>query len=257
MRRALAALSLALCAAQAANAHETVLLASAYRVNADAPLTLSLSSMATFPTPETGPKPHRFGGAHAWIAAHRQPLQLAGHEPTALRFTVTPQRRGAMVAAVDLGPWNIDLTPDKVEEYFAEIQPDAAARAAYDGGVLLETYTKYAKAFVCVETCGDARQTTRPIGHALEFVATPNATGGADLRSFTLLAHGAPAANIAVMIWTADGKHEIVATDGAGRITLGADARGVMMLSATILRPPTAPGARFTSDFATLSFALS
>lgn len=253
--RLAAALCVAACLfATSVAAHETVLFASTYKATVSAPLTVSLTSMATFPTPVTGPKPDRVVEAYAVTAAVRQPLILAGHEPTALRFTVTPHRRGALVAAVSLGPRDIDLTADKVAEYFAEIEPPPQTRAAYDGGALFETYTKYAKAIVCVETCGDGRQATRPLGHALEFVATPDASGGADLHSFTLLERGAPAAAVAVTVWSGDGAHLIVHTDGAGRVVVPAGARGVLMLSATRLRPPATPGARFTSDFVTLSF---
>jgi hypothetical protein len=39
-----------------------------------------------------------------------------------------------------------------------------------------------------------------------------------------------------------------------GIVALPADVHGPTLLSATILRPPAAPDARFTSDFATLTF---
>ena len=239
---------LALIVATPAAAHETTLYPSSFRTEADAPLTLSLSSMATFPTFETGPRPERVARTVAWVGRRKATLTVAAHTPTALGFTFASPHGGVAVLGVSLSPRDIDLEPDKVAEYFAEIDPPAAVRAALpEGAALHETYTKYAKAIVCVAPCPDGRAAARVLGDALEFVPDRR------LPRFQLIARGAPAAGVAVTVWSAD-RHVTVRTDAAGRFALPADTHGPTMLSATILRPPAAPGGRFASDFATLTF---
>jgi hypothetical protein len=246
-RLAAAVAALAFCASAAA--HETTLLPSRFETEAGAPVTLALSSMAEFPTFETGPKPERIMRAVGWVANVRTPVVVAGHTDDALRLSYTPPRAGLAVVAVSLGPRDIDLEPDKIAEYFAEIDPPATVRAALpDGATLHETYTKCAKALVCVAPCADARAALRPLGDALEFVPED-----ASLRTFRLVARGRSAADVPVIVWRA-GAHAALRTDAAGHFSLPGDMRGPVMLSATILRPPASPGARFTSDFATLTF---
>lgn len=248
MIRALAALTLALCAAAPAVAHETSLYPTEFYAETDQPLTVYLSSMETFPVFQTGPLPERVARAKAWADNRPATLVVGAHKPEALAFTFTSHRAGVAILGVTLHPRDIDLEPGKVAEYFAEIDPPAATRAALASGATLhETYTKYAKTIVCVAACTEINDVTRVLGDALEFVPEPS------LPHFRLIARGAAAAGVAVTVWTTSG-HSVVRTDTAGRFSIPADTHGRAMVSATILRPPATPGARFTSDFATLTF---
>lgn len=239
--------ALAVCAS--ASAHETTLLPARFAAQANTPVTLALSSMAEFPAFETGPRPERIMRAGAWVGAAQAPVIVGGHTATALQLVFTPPTAGLAVAAVSLGPRDIDLEPDSIAEYFAEIDPPASVRAALAPGAMLrETYTKYAKALVCVGRCTDASAALRPLGDALEFVPD-----NAALRRFHLLSRGVPASEVAVTAWQA-GRRAVLRTNAQGRVTIPYEMRGPVMLSATILRVPARDGARFTSDFATLTF---
>lgn len=248
MRRLTAALALGVATLGSAAAHETSLYPTQFYAEVDAPLTLSLSSMATFPAFETGPRPERVARAKGWVDNRPVTLTIGPHKPEALELTLTARRAGVGVLGVALHPRDIDLEPEKVAEYFAEIDPPAATRAALaPGATLHETYTKYAKTIICVAACTQIDDVTRVLGDALEFAPERS------LPRFRLIARGAPAADVAVTVWSV-GAHKVVRTDADGRFSIPADTHGRTMLSATILRPPTSPGARFTSDFATLTF---
>jgi hypothetical protein len=210
---------------------------------------LQLTSGMTFPRPETGPKATRVAKATALISADPQPFAVARATPTTLDFTTRPASPGLMIVAVDLAPHPIDLAPDKVAEYFAEVDPPAAVRAAYAAQRQWhEVYTKHAKALLCVAPCPDTTAATRPRGQALEFVAVD-----AGLRRFVLQADGAPLGQQAVSLFT--GAAEIrLRTDASGTVEVPAAANGALLLSSTLLRPPAPGGTAYTSDFATLLF---
>lgn len=252
IRRALAALALSCAFALPASAHDTFLWPSAFAAAPGENVSLALSSTAAFPDLDYGPSADR-------IAQASDGLVLRGRGPDALRFAFAPRLAGVQVLGVAFSPLDIDVGPEEISHYFAEIGVSAAARAAYEAlpapRAMPETYTKYVKTILCAAPCQrlDA-EAGRPLGHALEFIAFVD-RGGVSLRRFQLLAHGAPAADQHVALTTLDRRRIEMRADAEGRIELPADVHGPALLSAVILRPPAAPGARFTSDFATLTFS--
>jgi hypothetical protein len=249
--RILACLIAALLPASLARAHETFFVPPS-PLTAGKPAILQLTSGMTFPTPETGPAASRVARAVALIGGDAQPFTVAAATPTTLDFAIRPDSAGLLVVAVDLTPHPIDLAPDKVAEYFAEVDPPAAVRAAYAAQPVPrqwhEVYTKHAKALLCVAPCTDIVSAQVPNGQAFEFVAAD-----AGLRRFVLRAGGAPLSHQAVSLFT--GSAEIrLRTDAHGEVGVPASARGALLLSSTLLRPPAAGSNIFTSDFATLLF---
>lgn len=254
LRAAFAAFVLSCALASPADAHETFLLPAHFAADPGEPRAISLASAETFPALDYGPHADRFASLEAAGGA----LSLGAWGPDAMRLSFAPSRQGLAVAAIALAPHDIDLDPEHVAAYFEELQAGPELVTAYEAlpqpRVWRETYTKYAKTFFCVGPCGDGLAATRRFGHALEFVAIAD-HGRADLRRFRLLTHGRPAANIVTAIWREDGSHIFTHTDGDGVLALPADTHGVVMLATIIVRPPSSPDARFTSDFATLTFA--
>lgn len=243
----------ALLVAVAAGAHETYF-APPPPARIGAPVDLALSSGMDFPALGTGPAASRVVQLSALSGTAAQPVKVARATPTALKLVLTPARAGLAMVAVDLAPMPITLDAAKVAEYFAEIEPDAAVRSAYAALPAPrrwnELYAKHAKLLLCVAPCTDTRAATTPAGQKLEFVAQD-----AGLRRFVLLENGKPRAGQLVEL-LGTGKPLRLHTDKDGALTLPAKAHGDLLLATTVLRAPAKPGARFTSDFATLSFRL-
>jgi hypothetical protein len=247
---AFAALVLACAIAGSARAHDTFLWPARFEQARVGDVPFALSSTAAFPQLETGPEADR-------VAAMTQGLSVVAHEERALRLMLANPRRGLNVAAIALHPRDIELQAAETAHYFEEIGVSDAARAAYQAlaepRVLRETYTKYAKTIFCVTACQGYALAIARVGHALEFVAFAE-RDGVTLRRFVLYANGGPAIEQAVAATTADGRRRTLRTNNMGIVDLPDDVRGPTLLSAVILRPPAAPDARFTSDFATLTF---
>lgn len=254
--RAYVALVAALVSSAAANAHDTYLIAESWTIAPGAPVTLLLTSAQRFPAREFGPEARRVIWAEARLGAGAGLMAIGEGSKAALGLRALAPAPGVLVAALRMGPRDIDLAPDDVTHYFDEINPSAETRAAYaalgPGATLRETYVKHAKAFLCAAPCDDARAASVPIGQGLEFVEIDPAASGA--RRFRLIADGAAAPGRRVALHTADGAQRALLTDGDGVVEAASLPPGPTLLSAVALRPPAREGARFTSDFATLTF---
>ena len=92
-----------------------------------------------------------------------------------------------------LKPHNIDLSSDKVAEYFDEADPPLgvrqAWRAAPEPRTWRETYVKNAKTLVCIRRCHQDRGAMTPFGANLEIVPL---TPGPNPSRFKILARGSP-----------------------------------------------------------------
>lgn len=108
---------------------------------------------------------------------------------------------------------------------------------------------RFAKTFVCVESCADRSAAERSFGAHLEFIGHRS---GND--HFQLLAHGKPLANYPVDLVGADGKRRHLGTDARNEVHLPANARGMTMLFAAKLEPPAGAG-RFTLDLTSLTLS--
>ncbi len=240
-----------LALAGVASAHETYF-APPPLARVGTPVVLSLSSGMGFPGLGSGPKASRVAQLSARSGTLIQPVEIKGNTAAALRIALTPERAGLMAVTIDLAPMPIELNPAKVAEYFAEIEPSAAVRAAYENQPAPrrwnELYAKHAKLLLCVAPCLDTVAATTPAGQRLEFVAQDSS-----LRRFVLLENGKPRAGQLVEL-LGQGKPQRLHTGSDGILSLPDAAKGDLLLSTTIVRAPAKPGAPFTSDFATVSF---
>jgi hypothetical protein len=238
-----------------AAAHDTFLVADKWSASRGEILSLRLISGGNFPQPDIGPDPARIVASAARLAGIISPLNVGEHGEDALQLTTSAHSGGLLVAALTLGPRDIDLSPESVAHYFEEIRPSAAVVNAWEAGgrgEFLETYTKHAKLMACVTPCTIDEAALAPLGAALEFVPAPSPQQ--DQARFRLLALGEPMAGQPVTYWTGDGRHRAMRTDAEGEVTVPLDVPGPAMLTTVDLRLPPQAGARFQSDFATLTF---
>lgn len=237
--------------ATAAMAHDTFIVPPA-TVTAGQPIVVQITSSSFFPEPETRIRVERM--AHVDARADGQPLTwTAAADDVAMTFTTSPAPsadRGAVIS-VSLAPWDIDVAADEIDHYMDEIGAPAGVRTAVaasvaTNGTLRETYTKHLKTIVCAAACAD---NTEPGTDTFEFVADPDAP-----RVFTLFLRGQPTPNHPAFVVTEQGGRVALTTDADGRITLPEDLTGLVYLNAVMLSPPATPDARFTSQWASLTF---
>jgi hypothetical protein len=217
----------------------------------------------SFPEPESAVRPERVAAAAYRIDGRR--VEMATREESARSLVLVERFRGGGLATawIELGPREIELTDDDVEEYLDEIGagPDLRAIWAAQRGRLpwKETYTKQAKTFVALGRSRGDRSWSRPVGLALEIVPLASPLAVSVGRPFTveLLAGGEPAAAAAVGLMVEGGSERVFrTTDARGRATFEPSRAGRALLLAVQLQfRPDAQ--RWVSEFTTLTLPVA
>ncbi|MGE0829648.1 MAG: DUF4198 domain-containing protein [Hyphomonadaceae bacterium] len=256
IKSTLAAIALSCALVGNAGAHDTFLWPSSFAPRVDEEITLSLSSTARFPAQETPIAKARIDIMQAPANASRWSPEIAREAARALELPVSFHEPGLYLLNVALAPRDIEIEADEAAHYFHEIGAPRTTRAAYEAlpepRLMRETYTKYISVFICVAPCATTEYTQLSIGADLEFV--PIEMNAAPLRRFRLMARANPVPGLQVTVTTMQSARFLVTTEPDGAFSLPPDVRGPVLLSAAILRPPVSDAARWTSDFATLSF---
>jgi uncharacterized GH25 family protein len=235
-------------------AHETWVIPVGPIPRAPASIRFDLTSGEAFPQLGTGPKSDRINKLEARSATRAWRPTIVAETPTALKLA-TDLKPGLTVVTVTLSPHDIDLAPDKVEEYLAEVGPDKAVLAAWQDSpspkVWRETYVKNAKALICVGRCERDRTAMYPVGAHLEIVPV---SSGSSPKRFRLLAAGRALAGRRIDVFGGGAASTHIITDRHGMFRLPPSMSGWAMVSAVWLRPPSNGRQRFESDFASLVF---
>lgn len=177
----------------------------------------------------------------------------------------------------------IEIDAAGVDGYLAEVQPPAPVMAAWlaqraRGEPWLERYAKDAKSYFRAGRGGASWRRlqrlgrpalpvhTAPSGHpaphsparcaspVLELLPLrdPTRLRPGSTLAVQLLHEGRPLADTALRLFDRQGER-IVRTDAAGQATWRVRCRGHQLVATTVLRPPRAAGAPWTSRFATLA----
>jgi uncharacterized GH25 family protein len=240
-------------------AHDTWILSRKAAVAAGEVARFDLTSGEKFPALESAVAPDRI--ARSGLRVRGKTLRFRGRdtEKNALLLTRAIETPGIAVAWVELKPKSIDLTPDEVAEYLAEIgyaESLGKDRAAKASSRWREIYRKHAKAFVRVGHGETDRPWRDPVGMALEIVpeSDPTAlTQGASL-SVRVLAGGKPLAGFPLAAVSSGSPDRALAqTDAEGRVRIVLDRAGPWLLAGTKLSPSARPEADWESDFTTLT----
>lgn len=246
----LLAVALMLLAPGLAAAHDSFVVAPATAV-AGQPLLVQITSSSFFPEPETPIRPNRIDRVVARSGgASLDASPVAGD--VAMQLTLSAPGQDGAVLGVSLTPWEIAIGAEEVPHYMDEIGALPALRtavaAATTAGTMQETNTKHLKTIVCGADCGTVGA-ERPLGLRMEFVVDLGAS-----RGFILLQDGVPVAGLPVFATTEFKGRLPLVTDAAGRVSLPDGLSGPILLMAVDLKPPTASGERFQSQWAALTF---
>lgn len=238
----------------AATAHDTYLFSD--RPVGASPLTLGLTSAHVFPGRETGPKAARVARFMALGPDAGASLSVSTECKDKLGLKLEATKSGTYVAAVALHPREIDLKPEEVAEYLAEIEAPDAIRQHYDAQgqprLWTEVYTKHSKALVCVAPCSGPDVMAQATGLKAEFILARDAAPGT--VRFELKRAGKPVPSQSVALTNQSGDRSMFKTDRAGMLSVPVSMLAQpVLLSAVLLDLPTGPGKPYTSDFVTLT----
>jgi len=246
--------------ARVAPAHDTWLLPDRFEVAPKQSVTLDLTSGMAFPALEVGPKRERVEAALCRLAGHTFDISDISAGPKSLVFKKELSEPGIATFWVKLPPKSIELKPEQVEEYLAEIDAPTDVRRqwaeAKEPKRWRELYTKHTKTFVRVGDAKADRSWAEPIGTALEIVPEkdPTALHEGDELPVRVLKNGTPFADFALnAVAAGETKGETRKTDANGRVAFRLSKGGQWLLRGTDVRKSTRTDADWESDFATLT----
>lgn len=261
MRRPCLAALLVLSAAPLA-AHDTWILARKAEVGAGEAARFDLTSGEKFPAPESAIAPDRI--ARSGLRLRGKTLRFGGRktEENALLLTRAAETPGIAVAWVELKPKSIDLAPDEVAEYLAEIGYGEMASdlAGKPPSRWREIYRKHAKAFVRIGSGGADGSWREPVGMALEIVpeSDPTALRAGVSLSVRVLDGGKPVAGFPLAaVFAGSSGRTLGRTDADGRARFALDQPGPWLLAGTKLSRSARPDADWESDFTTLTLSVA
>lgn len=238
--------------ASAAAAHDFYLLPSRFTAARGATLPADLTVSAAFPKLENVVATDRVAEMKVTGAGRGAALESAGAGPNSLRLRFHGHQPGWAVLSVRAVPRDVEYAEDRIgpimEEY--EVGPEASRAVAnlQKPRVLKVSSRRFAKSLVCVERCRAAGEAARPVGHDVEFVAVAGAP-----HTFRLLSGGQALADYPVAVVASDGERRRLRTGAGGVVALPADAKGPVMLFASVMEPPRSPDAPFTLKLASMT----
>ena len=219
-------------------------------------VTLHMTSAPEFGKLETPIEPSRVQRAII-VIPHRRINMTPVVAKRSLDFNVDVPEEGMSIAAVELAPKTIDLTPAQVTEYLDEIgaSDDIRAQRNAHPGRWRETYTKHAKTFIRCSGRGDAYLSLDMGFEMIPQGTDPTALKAGDTMRVVLVAPKQPPVVAPIVVEREGAGRVATVMPGKDRIAaIKFDQPGRYMLSATWLRPGDGNAADWVSDFTTLTF---
>jgi uncharacterized GH25 family protein len=260
-QRSLVLASAATLCSAAALAHDTWLLPGKFREAPGGKVELVLTSGMAYPASETAIDPARVERSGIRVGGETKTLTVGEKGKDALALTGTLPAAGVATVWVELHPRTLELTPEEVEEYLAEIGAPASVRERWMATPAprrwRETYTKHTKTFVRVGEPQNDHSWARPVGLSFELVPGTDPTALKPGQELTVVLTRASQAAAGVAIGLVrEGSPDAVlrTTDATGHATFVVPKAGRWLLRATDLRPGDGKEVDWVSDFTTLTF---
>ena len=239
-------------------AHDTWILPDRPRADAGKTVRLRATSGMAFPRLEVAIAPDRIERAGLRIGGSGTALGEGTKGEKSLDLTVRPDRAGVAVAWLESKPRSLDLKPEQVEEYLAEIGAEEIAREwkANADKTWHETYAKHAKTFFRVGAESGDRSWGEPVGMAIEIVpeADPTRLAAGQELPARVFKDGRPLAGFPVTALAADQKTGVLArTDTEGRVRFRLDRAGWWLFKGTEIKRAPGSASDWESHFTTLT----
>ena len=245
-------------------AHDTWLLPASMRVPVGRAVVLDLTSGVLFPNDDFAIAANRVTRTAVRLGSTQIPLPSPIAGPMSLRYRWTPATQGVATIGVELAPKTLTLAPNKIEEYFREINAGPELRKSWSslGGkkAWVELYAKHATTFVRVGTPVGDTSWSIPLGHGLEIIPLrdPTALRVGDTLRVRVLSKGQPLPAFDVGAIRAGTDNAAFArTDAGGIASIVLGAPGKLLINGTNLRPSTNPAFVWESDFVTLTLSIA
>lgn len=251
-------LILSICVAftSKATAHRTFLLPDTFQAKAGSSVDVVMSSALAFPNLEHGPAADRIAFSKVMVGNTALDNLTFSEGVTALTLNFSPQDSGQAMIAVSSKPRSGKIPPGDVDVYLDEIEAPESTRTAFhalpDSTALNRSYSKHAKTFICIESCGEGKTAKKPAGQKIEFVSVDPTQ-----KTFRLLYDGQPLQGKSVTIALATGETSTIMTNDAGKFKLDEALSGIVMFAAVVITLPETPDGVYHSDYATLTVNLS
>lgn len=247
-----------------AAAHDTWLLPATMHVPVGREVTLDLTSGMLFPNDDFPIAANRVKRSVVRLGATSRALSVPEAAPRSLRYRWTPPVEGVASIGIELAPKTLMLEPDKIEEYFQEIDASRELRGAWAalGGKRpwVESYSKHAKTFVRVGRPAADSSWRTPLGLGLEIIPLrdPTVLKVGDTLVVRVIRGSRPIPNFAVGAIREGTERAVFArTNAAGRASIVLRKAGRLLLNGTDLRRSNSPGLVWESDFTTLTIAVA
>ncbi len=252
-----------LVTATATQGHDTWLLPERFAARPGSVITMDMTSGMAFPTSDYAIHAERVQVARCRLAGKTRELTKKTRGAKSLQFQLPLSQAGVATVWVETGPpLTVNLSPDKVREYFAEIDAAPSIRKAWNEQTARpkrwrERYSKHSKTFVRVGTSSRDSSWSRPVGMSLEIVLEqdPQTVPMGKPLTARVLKNGRPLADFALgMLREGEKRGTFHRTDAQGRSSFTLRKRGRYLLRGTELRPSKQTGLEWESDFTTLTF---
>ncbi len=239
--------------ATSASAHDFFIRPSDFLAARGAPLMVDLTIAGRFPDLENAVPLDRIAELRV-VGDQGAVFEAVGPGPQSLKSRFRGEAPGLAILSARALPREVEYPEERIEGILEEYQVSPEAVRSVEQlprpRTLKVLSSRFAKSFVCVERCEGGSDSTRPVGHNLEFVAV-----GGSADKFILLSHGTPLADYPVVVATEDGTRHRARTTTTGGVEVPAGATGPVMLFAAVMTPPIDPAERFVLNLASLTIA--
>jgi uncharacterized GH25 family protein len=257
---ALAALLLGLSAP--AQAHDTWVMPVAFRVPAGQPISTLLSAGNGL-TPLSAPRRRSFRVLQLIDSKGRSDPERWQRGDKSVQAHFPAAAPGVACLALSTNDNEITIEPDTVDAYLREVHAPAHVVEAWKrqrsrGEAWVERYGKDAKTYVRSGASSTGWPALAQLGHGLELVpqSDPTRLEPGDNLVLVLQFGGKPVADAALRLFSGTGDERVLRTDAQGRAQFKLATTGAHLVATTVIQQPAAPGAPWTSRFATLGFGV-
>jgi len=249
--------------ASSARAHDTWIMPTTFNLQPGQPVAARMSAGDGLKT-DAPPRRDRLVSVELVDANRRSTHTHWQAEDKHVDLAFPPPAAGLACMAVTTQDREIEIKPDVVDAYLAEIHPGPQVLQAWAGQRARgepwkERYAKDAKTCIRNGSADAGWPRLQVLGQTLEVVPAQDPTRlKRGQRLVVELRHnGKPLADVALRLYAGQDAERVVRTDAQGKATFELTRSGAHLIATTKLDLPHRPGGLWTSRFATMGFGVA